>query len=376
MVWRIVERQEACWRHACNIEKTICQYRFFECRRLEDPQRNSWFEWSNITTICKPGTRFYEFGIYGDAVTSTVTSSNFINKYFYCLWWGLKNLSTYVGEIIFAVVMATLGLVLFALLIGNMQTYLQSTTMRLEEWRIRRTDTEQWMHHRQLPPELRQAVRKYDQYKWLATRGVDEEALLISLPLDLRRDIKRHLCFDLVRRVPLFDQMDERMLDAISERLKPALCTEGTFLVREGDPVNEMLFIIRGHLDSYTTNGGRTGFFNSCLIGPGDFCGEELLTWALDPRPVVILPSSTRTVKAIYEVEAFALRADDLKFAAWRRHKKRKYATELRVKEEFQCMFETASMVRLNSGKFTRSGSDSGMVSSIQKPVEPDFSSE
>lgn len=111
--------------------------------------------------------------------------------------------STYAGEILFAIIIATLGLVLFALLIGNMQTYLQSTTMRLEEWRIRRTDTEQWMHHRQLPPELRQAVRKYDQYKWLATRGVDEEALLISLPLDLRRDIKRHLCFDLVRRVSL-----------------------------------------------------------------------------------------------------------------------------------------------------------------------------
>ncbi|KAH0854570.1 hypothetical protein HID58_063706 [Brassica napus] len=384
-----VERQEACWRHACNIEKPICQYRFFECRRLEDPQRNSWFEWSNITTICKPGTRFYEFGIYGDAVTSTVTSSNFINKYFYCLWWGLKNLSslgqnlstsTYVGEIIFAVVMASLGLVLFALLIGNMQTYLQSTTMRLEEWRIRRTDTEQWMHHRQLPPELRQAVRKYDQYKWLATRGVDEEALLISLPLDLRRDIKRHLCFDLVRRVPLFDQMDERMLDAISERLKPALCTEGTFLVREGDPDQEI--------------SARRGV--------------AYLGVRSSPR-CDLTPSSTRTVKAIYEVEAFALRADDLMFvatqfrrlhskqlkhkfrfyshqwrtwaacfiqAAWRRHKKRKYATELRVKEEFQCMFETASMVRLNSGKFTRSGSDSGMVSSIQKPVEPDFSRE
>ncbi|KAG7568339.1 Cyclic nucleotide-binding domain [Arabidopsis thaliana x Arabidopsis arenosa] len=414
-----VERQEACWRHACNIEKVVCQYRFFECRRLEDPQRNSWFEWSNITTICKPGSKFYEFGIFGDAVASTVTSSKFINKYFYCLWWGLKNLSslgqnlatsTYAGEILFAIIIATLGLVLFALLIGNMQTYLQSTTMRLEEWRIRRTDTEQWMHHRQLPPELRQAVRKYDQYKWLATRGVDEEALLISLPLDLRRDIKRHLCFDLVRRVPLFDQMDERMLDAICERLKPALCTEGTFLVREGDPVNEMLFIIRGHLDSYTTNGGRTGFFNSCLIGPGDFCGEELLTWALDPRPVVILPSSTRTVKAICEVEAFALKAEDLQFvasqfrrlhtkqlrhkfrfyshqwrtwaacfvqAAWRRHRKRKYKTELRAKEEFHYRFEAATArLAVNGGKYTRSGSDSGMMSSIQKPVEPDFSSE
>ncbi|KAK9126667.1 hypothetical protein Scep_015513 [Stephania cephalantha] len=248
--------------------------------------------------------------------------------------------STYVGEITFAIVIAILGLVLFALLIGNMQTYLQSTTARLEEWRIKRTDTEQWMRHRQLPQELKQCVRRYDQYKWVTTRGVDEEALLKDLPMDLRRDIKRHLCLDLVRRVPLFDQMDELMLDAICERLKPALCTEGTCLAREGDPVNEMLFIIRGHLDSYTTNGGRTGFFDLCSIGPGDFCGEELLTWALDPRSNIILPLSTRTVKAMCEVEAFALTAEDMKFVASQfrrlhckqlRHKFRSYSPQWRT---------------------------------------------
>jgi cyclic nucleotide gated channel len=110
--------------------------------------------------------------------------------------------------------------------------------------------------------------------------------------------------------------MDDRMLDAICERLKPTLCTPGTCIVRECDPVNEMLFIVRGRLDSCTTNGGRTGFFNTCRIGSGDFCGEELLPWALDPRPTVVLPSSTRTVKAITEVEAFALIAEDLKFVA------------------------------------------------------------
>lgn len=42
------------------------------------------------------------------------------------------------------------------------------------------------------------------QYKWLATRGVEEETILHSLPSDLRRDIQRHLCLDLVRRVSLF----------------------------------------------------------------------------------------------------------------------------------------------------------------------------
>ncbi|GMI81863.1 cyclic nucleotide-gated channel 15 [Hibiscus trionum] len=426
-----IERQEACWRSACDLEESTCQYKYLDCHRINDPGRDTWFRSSNITGLCSPSSDFYQFGIYGDALTFDVTTAPFFNKYFYCLWWGLRNLSslgqnldtsTYVGEIIFAIIIATLGLVLFGLLIGNMQTYLQSTTVRLEEWRIKRTDTEQWMRHRQLPPELRQSVRKYDQYKWLATRGVDEEALLEGLPLDLRRDIKRHLCLDLVRRVPLFDQMDERMLDAICERLKPALCTEGTILVREGDPVNEMLFIIRGHLDSYTTNGGRTGFFNSCKIGLGDFCGEELLTWALDPRPSVILPCSTRTVKAISEAEAFALRAEDLKFvasqfrrlhskqlrhkfrfyshqwrtwaacfiqAAWRRFKKRKEAAELRAKEN-QMMAAEAEAPAPGSGlamcaarlaASTRkgvsnmhSGSNSGVVSSLPKPAEPDFS--
>ena len=79
--------------------------------------------------------------------------------------------------------------------------YLQSTTMRLEEWRARRTDTEQWMHHRQLPCDLKQSVRRYDQYRWVATQGVDEEAIPKDLPMDLRREIKRHLCLDLVRKV-------------------------------------------------------------------------------------------------------------------------------------------------------------------------------
>lgn len=82
-----------------------------------------------------------------------------------------------------------------------LQTYLQSLTIRLEEMRVKRRDSEQWMHHRLLPQELRERVRRYDQYKWLATRGVDEESLVQSLPKDLRRDIKRHLCLALVRRV-------------------------------------------------------------------------------------------------------------------------------------------------------------------------------
>ncbi|KAG9447572.1 hypothetical protein H6P81_013700 [Aristolochia fimbriata] len=322
-----VERVDACWNNACS-ELEHCNQNFLYCG---DEHQEGYNEWHKISVALNESCSVqddapFNFGIYAQALTSRIVEpGNFLSKYCYCLWWGLQNLSTlgqglatstYPGEVIFSIALAIFGLILFALLIGNMQTYLSSLTIRLEEMRVKRRDSEQWMHHRSLPHDLRQRVRRYDQYRWLETRGVDEESLVQTLPKDLRRDIKRHLCLALVRRVPLFDNMDERLLDAICERLKPSLYTEHTYIVREGDPVDEMLFIIRGRLESVTTDGGRSGFFNRGLLKEADFCGEELLTWALDPKSGSSLPSSTRTVRALSEVEAFALTAEELKFVA------------------------------------------------------------
>ncbi|XP_058113875.1 cyclic nucleotide-gated ion channel 17-like isoform X3 [Magnolia sinica] len=379
-----IERQTACWKTECrneteSINGAKCKFAYLDCDTWYQTERQNWANSTPVFQNCNPDNSgiTFNFGIFEDALTKNVVSSSFVKKYLYCLWWGLQNLSSYgqnlqtstfIGETSFAILIAILGLVLFAHLIGNMQTYLQSITVRLEEWRLKRRDTEEWMRHRQLPPDLRERVRRFLQYKWLATRGVDEESILRALPTDLRRDIQRHLCLDLVRRVPFFSQMDDQLLDAICERLVSSLSTEGTYIVREGDPVTEMLFIIRGRLESSTTNGGRTGFFNSITLRPGDFCGEELLAWALLPKSALNLPSSTRTVRVLVEVEAFALRAEDLKFvanqfrrlhskklqhtfrfyshhwrtwaacfiqAAWRRFKRRQMARDLSLQESF-----------------------------------------
>ena len=379
-----IERLDDCWRDKC------LNLNFHQCRTYMycgggTQGQSGFLEWRTmirqvLQQECAPvdrtGTGF-PYGIYTTAIQSGIYSTeNLTAKILFCLWWGLQNLSTigqgletthYKGEQLFSITLALVGLILMALLIGNMQTYLQSMTLRLEEMRLKRRDSEQWMHHRVLPDDLRDRVWRHNQYKWLETRGVDEDSLVRGLPKDLRRDVKRHLCLRLVRRVPLFANMDERLLDAICERLKPSLCTESTYIVREGDPVDEMLFIIRGRLESSTTDGGRTGFYNRGLLKEGDFCGEELLTWALDPKAAANFPLSTRTVRAISEVEAFALRAEELKFvagqfrrlhskqlqqtfrfysqqwrtwascfiqAAWRRHLKRKAAEQRRREEE------------------------------------------
>ncbi|KAH7280284.1 hypothetical protein KP509_37G059700 [Ceratopteris richardii] len=376
-----IERKDTCWRQQCkNSSATTgaipCQLDYLYCTaRYDISQRQEWYNGTSVFENCDDPDVF-DFGIYQQAFDKNITSIPFVKKYLYCLWFGLQQLSslgqnletsTFLGEIFFAIFVAIIGLLLFALLIGNMQTYLQSLGVRLEEWRVKQSDTEEWMQHRQLPKELRERVRRFNQYKWVTTRGADEEGILQDLPADLKRDIKSHLCLELILEVPLFKEMDRRLLDAICDRLKPVLCTKDTLILTEGDPVNEMLFIIRGNLDSVTTNGGRTGFFNQIKLGPGQFCGEELLTWVLESKQSNNLPSSTRTIKALTEVEAFALTADDLKFVAkqfrrlhskklqhtfrfysyqwrtwaacciqgaWKRYKKRKFLAELVELEE------------------------------------------
>ena len=228
----------------------------------------------------------------------------------------------------------------------------------------------------------------------------------------------------------MFEKMDEQLLDAMCDRLKPALYTEESYIVREGDPVDEMLFVMRGKLLTMTTNGGRTGFFNSEYLKAGDFCGEELLTWALDPHSSSNLPISTRTVQTITEVEAFALMASDLKFvasqfrrlhskqlrhtfrlysqqwrtwaacfiqAAWRRYSKKKLEESLRQEENRlqDALAKTgasspslgatiyASRFAANALRALRRGGnrkarvpDRVPPMLLQKPAEPDFTEE
>ena len=112
----------------------------------------------------------------------------------------------------------------------------------------------------------------------------------------------------------MFEKMDSQLFDALSDRLKPVLHTKKSCIILEGGPVVEMLFITRGNLTTITTNAGIKG--NAGDLKDGDFCGEELVEWAWNLRSSTSFPISRRTVIAQTEVEAFALRAADLKFVA------------------------------------------------------------
>ncbi|KAI4352515.1 hypothetical protein L6164_006758 [Bauhinia variegata] len=265
----------------------------------------------------------FKYGIYQWALP--VISSNSLNvKILYSIFWGLMTLSTFGNEleptshwleVTFSICIVLSGLLLFTLLIGNIQVFLHAVMANRRKMQLRYRDMEWWMRRRQLPSRLRQRVRQFERHRWAALGGeLDEMAIVKDLPEGLRRDIKRFLCLDLIKKVPLFHNLDDIILDNICDRVKPLVFSKEEKIIREGDPVRQMVFIVRGHIKRHQSL--SKGLVATSMIEAGGFLGDELLSYCLRRPFIDRLPASSATFVCIESTEAFGLDAENLKYIA------------------------------------------------------------
>jgi len=329
-----LQRIHQCLRGVCHNERE-CQLAFLDCGNGKNigsnlsPQHIEWLNTTQASSNCFVQPQF-NYGIYINAIPVTV-ETKFINKYVYSLFWGFLQLSTLAGnlvpslfvwEVVFTIAVIGLGLLLIALLIGNMQTFLLSLGRRQMDVQLRRHDVETWMKRRNFPFGLRKRVREEERFKWAATRGVDEEKLVEELSEDLQKDIHHFLYLNHLKKVRLFTVMEDIVLDAICERVSQRFYIKDSIISRTNYPVGRMLFILRGKLESIGDDGFRA------IINQGEFCGEELLTWCIENaamqsnskknvvRRTGQMALSSRMVKCLTNVEAFSLEAKDLEYVA------------------------------------------------------------
>ncbi|CAM0883319.1 unnamed protein product [Alopecurus aequalis] len=281
--------------------------------------RLAWAGNGSARTTCLDSGDDYQYGAYKWTVM-LVANPSWLEKILLPIFWGLMTLSTFGNlasttewsEIVFNIITITGGLILVTMLIGNIKVFLNATTSKKQAMHTRLRSVEWWMKRKNLPQSFRHRVRQYERQRWAATRGVDECRIVRDLPEGLRRDIKYHLCLDLVRQVPLFQHMDDLVLENICDRVKSLVFPKGEVIVREGDAVQRMLFIVRGHLQS--SQALRNGATSCCTLGPGNFSGDELLSWCLRRPFLERLPASSSTLATLESTEAFGLEARDVKY--------------------------------------------------------------
>lgn len=100
-VWYLlsIERQYTCWMEVCGSETGTapnspprCDYRYLDCKSIQDPARIAWLDKSMIRKQCVDPDATYEYGLFLDALNLDRTNVPFVDKYLYCLWWGFRNL--------------------------------------------------------------------------------------------------------------------------------------------------------------------------------------------------------------------------------------------------------------------------------------------
>ncbi|GKV42535.1 hypothetical protein SLEP1_g49926 [Rubroshorea leprosula] len=322
-----IQRSAKCLKEQCR-QIEACDLRTLACKEpiyygtthvMRERPRLAWAENKQVRMTCIESADNYEYGAYKWTV-QLVTNESRLEKILFPIFWGLMTLSTFGNlesttewlEVVFNIIVLTSGLLLVTMLIGNIKVFLHATTSKKQAMQLKMRNIEWWMRKRQLPQGFRQRVRNYERQKWAAMRGVDECEMIRNLPEGLRRDIKYHLCLDLVRQVPLFQHMDDLVLENICDRVKSLIFTKGETITREGDPVQRMLFVVRGHLQSSQVL--RDGVKSCCMLGPGNFSGDELLSWCLRRPFIERLPPSSSTLVTLETTEAFGLEADDVKY--------------------------------------------------------------
>lgn len=84
-----------CWKSACRSEFSPmkCRLDYLDCGTLNDVDRRIWEVNTTVFSQCSPDEDVvFNYGIFANAIAKDVVSSRFLQKYFYCLWWGLQNL--------------------------------------------------------------------------------------------------------------------------------------------------------------------------------------------------------------------------------------------------------------------------------------------
>ncbi|CAL9007878.1 unnamed protein product, partial [Prunus brigantina] len=318
-----IQRMTSCWQHACRYANG-CDPTSFDCH-AHHASRNITVL-NDLCPINTPDPTLFDFGIYLSVLQSGILwSTNYPLKFLNSFCWGLRNLSslasnlqpsTNAWEILFVTFISIVGLLLFVYLIGNLQTYVQLDTERLESHRRKMKieqkltekvgpDVELWLSENGIPLRKKSEVMAKVRQELEENSDIDVKKEILSIiPPKLQNYIKSH-CTPLSRLKKVCN-MDEQVLIEISKHLKPKRYTND-IIIREGERLEMMLFIVDGRVIIEKRDCSRV-----LRRHAGEVYGEKLLGWPSWTSFHEGAPFATESVRANYEVEALVLLASDM----------------------------------------------------------------
>uniref|UniRef100_A0A8C4W536 Voltage-gated inwardly rectifying potassium channel KCNH3 n=1 Tax=Gopherus evgoodei TaxID=1825980 RepID=A0A8C4W536_9SAUR len=172
-------------------------------------------------------------------------------------------------EKIFSICTMLIGALMHAVVFGNVTAIIQRMYARRFLYHSRTRDLRDFIRIHRSPKALRQRMLEFFQTSWALHNGIDTHELLRTLPDELRADIAMHLNKELLQ-LPVFEAASRGCLRALSLSIKPAFCTPGEFLIRQGDALQALYFLGSGSMEVLRDDTVLA------ILGKGDLLGCDL----------------------------------------------------------------------------------------------------
>ncbi|KAK5934784.1 hypothetical protein CgunFtcFv8_020207 [Champsocephalus gunnari] len=176
------------------------------------------------------------------------------NAYIRCYYFAVKTLITIGGlpdpttvfEIFFQLINYFVGVFAFSIMIGQMRDVVGAATAGENYYRATMDSTMKYMNSYNIPAPVQNRIRTWYDYTWKSQGMLDEQELLVQLPVKMRLDIAVDVNYAIISKVALFQGCDRQMMFDLLTRLKSVVYLPGDFVCVKGEIGRQMYIIQQG----------------------------------------------------------------------------------------------------------------------------------
>lgn len=231
-------------------------------------------------------------------------SESHAKQYLMSVYWSVTTLAS-VGygditpktnqEIIAAIFVMGAGVLLFAFAIGNVVAFAKQLDDGKSEYRMKEAGIRRYLAFNGVNQETLTGLRRFSEYRWKQSRGVDPNEIIRQLPSAIQSEILTEILNRSIQNVPLFNLAPQALRKRLLVLLKPEIYPPGTEILAADEPGNEIIFITHGQAHLTTDESVDPELWS---YGPGEYFGD--LSFFLKER-------RNSSVVAQTYVEAFIL---------------------------------------------------------------------
>ena len=250
------------------------------------------------------------------------------DQYFQCLDWATKtfaagwqgeNFNLPLGIIIFVLCSSVVGIIMFASMIGAINTFLDApTTFSLT---VRKVEAvyESWQTHQIIDESLYRELRQFWWHQFKSTGGKGDMAMAdaldgSSLAKPLQVKMLTQMGREILMKVPLLrnEARNEQFVRALAVALNPVVLAPFTIFCKKGDVGDSMAFVTYGTMgvvppNFFETRDESSVFF---VLRPGSFFGEIALVLGI-ARTATVSSLSRFTNLLVLSKEVFEVIGND-----------------------------------------------------------------